>query len=318
MNSRNIGRMLAMRHEDFISSIKNEKVRELVKKNSIISGGVIASLLMGERFHDIDYYFTNRETVLAVAQYYVAQFNEKGQLRSGNVKFVPPVVYEEGDRIRIRIQSAGIIGEDTDTSKYQYFEGRPEEEGDDWVVEAMSQVTTEADKIDAGDMETMDESKERYRPVFLSDNAITLSNGVQLVIRFYGTPDEIHDNFDYVHCTNYWTSKTGKVTLRSSAIESILSRELRYTGSRYPLCSIIRLRKFLRRGWWSNAGQILKMCLQLNELDLKDVNVLQDQLTGVDTAYFFDMIQRLKKAKEEDQEFTPSMPYLVTIIDKLF
>nr|MCU0343906.1 T9SS type A sorting domain-containing protein [Ignavibacterium sp.] len=44
----------------------------------------------------------------------------------------------------------------------------------------------------------------KYRPVFISENAITLSDKVQLVIRFYGTPAEIHDNYDYAHCMCYF------------------------------------------------------------------------------------------------------------------
>ena len=65
-------------------------------------------------------------------------------------------------------------------------------------------------------------------------------------------------------------------------------------GSKYPLCSIIRTRKFIQRGYTINAGQYLKMAMQLNELDLKDVSVLQDQLIGVDSAYF-DMVIRCNK-----------------------
>jgi hypothetical protein len=56
--------------------------------------------------------------------------------------------------------------------------------------------------------------------------------------------------------------------LRAEALESILTKELRYVGSRYPLCSVIRTRKFLARGWTINAGQYVKMCFQISQLDL--------------------------------------------------
>src|SRR3546814_3043827 len=67
----------------------------------------------------------------------------------------------------------------------------------------------------------------------------------------------------------------------------------------YPVCSVIRLRKFIRRGWVINAGQILKMMMQVSELDLTNPAVLQDQLTGVDSAYF---IELMSKVKENDPE----------------
>ena len=34
---------------------------------------------------------------------------------------------------------------------------------------------------------------------------------------------------------------------------------------------MIRTRKFLKRGWHINAGQYLKMCFQISELDLSDI-----------------------------------------------
>jgi hypothetical protein len=89
---------------------------------------------------------------------------------------------------------------------------------------------------------------------------------------------------------------------------------LRYVGSKYPLCSVVRLRKFIARGWTINAGQILKMCMQLSALDLTDINVLQDQLTGVDAAYF---LQVMEKLKEKDPEKVNSA-YLIEIIDRMF
>ena len=54
----------------FLKSITDEKVRQLVKDNSIITGGAIVSLVLNEEVNDFDIYFTNKETVLAVCNYY--------------------------------------------------------------------------------------------------------------------------------------------------------------------------------------------------------------------------------------------------------
>lgn len=159
---------------------------------------------------------------------------------------------------------------------------------------------------------------QKYRPVFLSDNAITLSNKVQLVIRFFGTPEEIHSNYDFMHCTSYWVAKTGELVLPAVALEALLTRELVYNGSKYPLASIIRTRKFIQRGWSVNAGQYLKMCLQLNELDLENIEVLEDQLIGMDAAYFKQVLDYIKNRQEEDPEFKLTSAYLIEIIDRMF
>lgn len=308
MNRRIISRILEKKHNDFIESIEDERVRDLINKNSIITGGSIVSLLLKEQVKDFDYYFTNQETVEAVASYFINIFNNNHP----EIKNQPHLFVENG-RVKIVVQSAGIVSESTDNSKYQYFESRPDEEGMDYV-----DAVTQADESDSKPMDDMDKEKGRYRPVFMSSNAITLSDKIQLVIRFYGEPEEIHKNYDFVHCCNYWTSKDAKLVLNPDALESILTRELQYQGSFYPLCSVIRTRKFLKRGWHINAGQYLKMCFQISELDLTDLQVLEEQLTGVDAAYFYQVIEYCKKRSEEDKEFKITAPYLISIIDKIW
>jgi hypothetical protein len=167
-------------------------------------------------------------------------------------------------------------------------------------------------------MEEIDKEKGKYRPVYMSSNAITLSDKVQLVVRFFGDPDEIHKNYDFIHCCNYWTSDDNKLVLHPGALESLLSKHLQYQGSLYPLCSVIRTRKFLKQGWYINAGQYLKMCFQISELNLSNINVLEEQLVGVDAAYFIQVIEYCKKKQEENPEFQVTAPYLVSIIDKIF
>lgn len=310
MKGKTIKALLAKKFNSFAASIEDESVRALVEKNTIITGGCIASMLLGEKINDFDLYFTNHDTAKAVAEYYVKRFEVKN--RHGIPCGI--TVDDRDGRVRIVIKSSGIASEDGAESEYQYFEDSAEGEAGGYVGEVMS---------DPGDIEeAYQETKELalntegtdYRPVFMSTNAITLSDKVQIVLRFYGDPDTIHENYDFVHCTNYWTSKDGNLTLRQPALESLLCKELRYVGSKYPICSVIRLRKFIRRGWVINAGQILKMMMQVSELDLSNPEVLQDQLTGVDSAYF---IELMTKVKEKDPEKV-NAAYLVEIIDRMF
>lgn len=305
-----------------------ESIRDQVRKNTIVTGGCIASMLLKEKVNDIDIYFRDFATTVAVAKHYVERFKaEREPNRAGGVDVPLYVRVDNGTerndspdlsipgRVRIVAKSAGIAQADATETPYQYFESRAPEEAGDYVSEVMDDPGAIVEKLeDVKDAINPDDGKPPYRPVFLSTNAITLSNAVQLIIRFYGEPDEIHENYDFVHCTNYYDGGSGELVLRPAALEALLSRELRYIGSKYPLCSLIRVRKFVARHWTINAGQILKMCLQLNELDLKDVTVLEDQLTGVDVAYFAEIIS---KVKAQDPEKINSA-YLVEIIDRMF
>ena len=315
MKSKTINSVICKKFDQFLNSIDDDSVKQLVNKNSIITGGCIASMLLKEPVNDFDLYFRDKETTLAVANYYVTKFKDLAKQKHADGKEILIHVVDENDRVKIHIKSEGIAS-DKGTDNYQYFESRPPEEGEDYI----SSVTDAVEKLD--EMSIVQPSSTEFRPVFMSANAITLSDQFQIVVRFYGDPDNIHQHYDYIHCTNYWTSDTRKVVLKPEALEALLAKELVYVGSKYPICSIIRTRKFLKRGYTINAGQYLKMAYQISQLDLNNLEVLEDQLIGVDAAYFGQLIDALKEHKtkkdEKQETFTLDYGYLATIIDKIF
>lgn len=319
MKAKTIKAILRKKLDAWLETIEDAEVRALAKKNSIVTGGCIASMLLREKVNDIDIYFRDYATTYRVAEYYMERFKA-----AATTPFQIYLADDDGHkierssppgRVMIVCRSAGVAGEEKPDLDYQYFESRPPAEAGDYVSEVMDDPGDIVDKLDdVKEALEPEEGKPKYRPVFLSSNAITLANQVQLIIRFYGEPDEIHANYDFVHCTNYYDGGSGELVLRPAALEALLTRELRYVGSKYPLCSLIRVRKFVGRGWTINAGQILKMCLQLNELNLKDFKVLRDQLTGVDVAYFAQVLQAVH---DKDPEKV-NTAYLLEIIDRMF
>lgn len=332
MKAKTIKSAIRWKINDWLKTIDDEEVRALAEKNVIVTGGCIVSMLLGDKVNDYDVYFRNYEAASRVAQYYVEKFKQNPPITFKDqdmevairVECTPPtysIPDENGKsepidgRVKIIVKSAGIASEKTN-DEYQYFEAHPDEVGQNYAESVMGDLDA-GDEVPASVLAT---ELPHYRPVFLSGNAITLSNGIQIVTRFIGEPEVIHKYYDFVHCTCYWSSWDGKIVLPAAALEAIITKELRYVGSLYPLCSIIRIRKFVARGWHINAGQILKMCFQLGELDLKDISVLEDQLVGVDAAYFIQILNRLKeKQKEDGTEGKPiDGTYLMTIIDRLF
>lgn len=332
MNQKIIKKILRGKLNAWINSIEDSKVQELVRRDTIVTGGAITSLLMNEKPKDFDVYFKTKETVKAVATYYVDRFNkefpETGAMvidgadygdtfkpvsgagfQEENRSIVTPAGFAGGanltpDRIKIGIKSRGVASRDPDLLKQGPI---------DDAVDAL----TELDENQEDNLDLKPDDK-KFKVVFLSSNAITLNDQIQIVVRFYGSPDEIHTNYDFTHCTNSYDYKENELSLRQEALECILAKELLYQGSKYPLCSIIRTRKFLKRGWHINAGQYLKMMFQVSQLDLTDINVLEDQLVGVDSAYFGQLIDALRSKEESDPSFKVDAPYLTTIIDRLF
>jgi hypothetical protein len=317
MNEKRVAQHLRKKFNDWVASIKDKELREEVAEDAIITGGCIASLLLGEKVNDYDIYFKSICVAEDVAKYYIAEFNNNSQLSGPGIGTITPKIEatqgEDGEcgRVKIYIRSAGVAAEG-DEQEYAYFETDSDEKVEDYIER------TFAWKEDAeGKLDRESEEKPPYRPVFITSNAITLSDKIQLVLRFVGSPSKIHENYDFVHCKNYWTAADGKLHLKKDSLSSLLTKTLVYTGSKYPVCSLFRLRKFLARGWTITAGQILKIALQVSDLDLNNAEVLEDQLIGVDVAYFAEVLDLVKKGGKTIPGLI-DRAYLLQVIDRMF
>ena len=292
MNSKHISRNLTKKMNDWCESVNDETVKNAIKNGAIITGGAFVSMLNNEKPNDYDVYFKTKEDLLIVVNYYISEWKKT---HNHNIN-----VIEKDDRVIVRVKSIGVAidegesGIDDDTEPFVT-------ENEENPIEQNPEIETP-----------------KYRPRYITTNAISLSDKIQIVIRFFGSVDEIHTNYDFTHTTCSYDYKTKEVILPAKALECIITKELIYQGSKYPLASIIRTRKFIVRGWFVNAGQYLKMCLQLNELDLKDLSVFEDQLVGVDSAYFSQVIRNLKEKKENEPNFEIDNSYLFEIINKIF
>lgn len=257
----------------YTEEIRDNRIRGIIESQAFITGGAIASLLLGEEPHDYDVYFQSKEACLEVMRYYT---DSREDIE----------VLDMNDRVMLSF---------------------PEEKAGGFRVVPNVERTLEVRQAFI------------YEPVFFSPNAITLGNGtrkIQLVFRFYGQPADIHEYYDYEHCKCYYMPSTKGLVIPASSRASIQSMELKYTGSLYPLASIIRSRKFIRRGWAINAGQYVKMALQLQEHDLTNHMTLEDQLGGVDMELFETVVNQIRREHNAGRELTPA--YVCHLIDDLF
>jgi hypothetical protein len=277
----------------WLNSIDDIELRDVVKKDYIVTGGAITSMLLGDLPNDYDVYFQNPDVAARLANYYISRLST-----SDNEMTKTPIVTVPStrDRVEIKVQSAGVAGEEVDQDKYEYFEMY-----EDGAQRAAAYLDAMASR-----------NTGKYTALAITTNAITLSDQIQIILRFVGDPQEIHKNYDFVHTTNWFTQEHG-VELNVDALESTLARELKYVGSRYPICSMFRLKKFIKRGWTITAGEMLKIAWDINKLDLNDRLVLQDQLTGVDAAYFRQIIDLLNK---DDKPIERT--YLFELINRIF
>jgi hypothetical protein len=140
MKIKTIKQVLQKKFDAWAASITDETLREQVKKNSIITGGSIASMLMREDVNDFDIYFRDKATTVAVALYYVKMFKPKN--KSGIE--VPICVEHETDRVQVVVKSAGIASESGTAKAYEYFEGAADggQRAEAYVGEVMSDAAS--------------------------------------------------------------------------------------------------------------------------------------------------------------------------------
>ena len=76
MKSRTIKKTIFKKINEWIESITDEVVKNAVRQDLIVTGGSIASMLLGQEVNDFDIYFKTRKTVELVSEYYVNKINQ--------------------------------------------------------------------------------------------------------------------------------------------------------------------------------------------------------------------------------------------------
>ena len=303
MQLKTIKKNIEQKLTEWLSSIQDDQLRNEVKKSVLVSGGCITSMLLGEPVNDYDVYIKDINVLLKLVRYYIHGYAE---------------IYVFDGRNKEAMEKEIV-------DSYANYRGfNPKQIEDVNTAYAIAIRTLKEDQIKlffyekTGGRRVNQEKKPEdlfYTPMFFSPNAISLSNDLQIVIRFHGDADDIHKTFDFIHATNYFDFEHGLVT-NKEALESILTKQLKYQGSQYPLTTVIRTRKFLKKNWNIGAGELLKVMFQISELNLRDPDVLEEQLIGVDVAYFGTLIEVLRGVTNIETKLTSE--YLNTLIDKVF
>ena len=320
MRFRTIKRTIRNKLESWLASVGDEQLRAFLRANVIVSGGCIASMAIGEGVNDYDLYFRSKAAAREAALYYSKMFTAPAtstgrdlvpEVRLSRVKNLNG---DEEERILFFIKSAGAVG--VEQKDYKFFESRPTWEQENFIESITG--SEEATSSVPEDLITGVKAAPtgEYSPLFFSNNAVTLSNDIQLVVRFFGEPAQLHNNYDFAHCMGYYDLANDTLSLSELTMQCLLERTLVYKGSLYPLCTLMRLRKFLARGWRIDAGEMLKIAENVSRVDFKDPAMLQEQLMGVDAVYMMQFISAMRSAVKNKTRITPT--YLAELIDKIY
>lgn len=268
-------------------SYPGTKLKDQIKQHYILTGGAIPSLLQGDEPKDYDIYFDNIHILYELVAYilrYISDWTIKEECYQPDPKFkwhqpsvpgsltiseIPPdpnaalvnAIKPSLTTIPISVNAAHINA---------FY-------GDDIVFHNIKTGNKIRHRVKTG--------KGTYQLKFASSNSLILSNEIQVITRIVGNPAELHKTFDFIHCVSYYTEQTGLV-LNKFAMESILTKELKYMASSpYPMCSIMRAKKFIQRGWTISDSELLKIMLDIVKLDTnKDTLAFQLQ-SGINSKW---------------------------------
>ena len=104
---------------------------------------------------------------------------------------------------------------------------------------------------------------DKFHVKLITDNAINLSDKIQLITKFWGDPSFVTDEFDWQHIKSWYSCKEEKLYLTSDVYQLVVEKELIYTGSDYPLSSLMRLKKYIKKGWNVSNTTILHIALDI-------------------------------------------------------
>lgn len=132
--------------------------------------------------------------------------------------------------------------------------------------------------------------------VCLTDKAVTMNHSgvtIQVIFdRFYHNATEIFKTFDFSCCMASFDVEQDELYLHENFLIDNTRMELNVNGkTSYPLMSLMRVNKYINKGYFISRKELLKLSLQVTKLDIKDWGDLGKHIGGMyglNISKFFD------------------------------
>ena len=127
---------------------------------------------------------------------------------------------------------------------------------------------------------------------FETPNCVTIKTNnvkVQLCKYNYPTMRQLVESFDFAHVQIAYDIFSQDITYTEQAKAAFISHTTTFTGSEYPLSSLIRISKYYERGMIQGRGligEVLLIFKAIVERGFKDYEDFKDQLNAIDLNFF--------------------------------
>lgn len=152
-----------------------------------------------------------------------------------------------------------------------------------------------------------------------TDSAVSFIVGgtrIQLVKAVVGNPDDVIKKFDFTICQAAWDGK--QFHFAPDFMQHLSQRRLVYNiNSDYPICSLYRARKFIKRGFHFSGIDAIKLGLRIQALRIDNCGELRRQLMGIDTLFLKELTDSLAGQEEKSYDFNEFLSTLEPYLEKL-
>ena len=138
----------------------------------------------------------------------------------------------------------------------------------------------------------------------------------QLICAEFGEPSEVIKKFDFSCCMGAWEPEKGFILDKQFLKHCSQHRLVFNANAGFPICSMWRAIKFIKRGWKLPAIESIKLALSINHLNLTNHAELKRQLLGIDTLFLKELTDALEKDKAVAYDFGEAIEMLMAFVDK--
>jgi len=123
---------------------------------------------------------------------------------------------------------------------------------------------------------------------------------VQFIKRFYGEPERVMSEFDFTISMAAYLPEREEFCLGEDFLHHLCERRLVFNeNTRFPVSSLWRVKKFLKRGYKIGARDIIVLALAVHNLKIETFRDLKEQLDGIDTWLLKDITDKMIEDKGE-------------------
>lgn len=123
----------------------------------------------------------------------------------------------------------------------------------------------------------------------------------QLIVlpALFGDPATIFTYYDFTVCMGaYQFTPDGQdegFVFGADYFKHIGQRRLVFhTGTMFPICSMLRVMKYIKKGFFITGMELLKIGLSIHALEIETYADLRVQLQGIDTAFLSELTTQMK------------------------